>query len=228
MRYMFVGILLLTGCAPVIWDKPGITQAQFAQEDARCRLVARGMNPGGFYAQGSASFVAGAAVGNAIGTAVATNATYRDCMVASGYTAESPQLQASVEKAKPVLAELTSCATAIYSSPEAEPIRRRVAFIPAETTPAQLADPALASAQEIAVADTLVHKLRGCQQAAIRGLSASAPPIVPIIQSTIAATEGDLTLLKAGKMTWGEYNTRRRDRAFHMQEQVTTELHGST
>ena len=39
-----------------------------------------------FYAQGSVSFVAGAALGNAIGTAANQVATYRDCMMATGYT----------------------------------------------------------------------------------------------------------------------------------------------
>ena len=77
---------ILGACAPTIWDKPEATQADFNQDSARCRLLARGMNPGGFYAQGSAEFVAGAALGNAIGTAANQGATYRDCMMATGYT----------------------------------------------------------------------------------------------------------------------------------------------
>ena len=86
--------LALGGCAPMVFDKPGATQADFSEDSAKCRLMARGMNPGGFYAQGSASFVAGAAVGNAIGTAANQRATYKDCMMAAGYTVESPQVQA--------------------------------------------------------------------------------------------------------------------------------------
>jgi hypothetical protein len=76
---------LLGACAPTIWDKPDATQADFNQDSARCRLLARGMNPGGFYAQGSAQFVAGAALGNTLGTAANQRATYRDCMMATGY-----------------------------------------------------------------------------------------------------------------------------------------------
>lgn len=83
--------LLVAGCGPTIWNRPGATQADFNQDDARCRLVAQGMNSGGFYAQGSPGFVAGASVGNAIGTAISTQATYRNCMVANGYTEQSAQ-----------------------------------------------------------------------------------------------------------------------------------------
>lgn len=79
----------LAGCAPTVWDKPGATQADFGQDSARCRLVARGMNSGDFYAQGSANFVAGATLGNAVGTAIGAAATYRDCMMAIGYTPQA-------------------------------------------------------------------------------------------------------------------------------------------
>ena len=90
MKYAVVlGSLILGACAPTIWDKPGATQADFNQDSARCRLLARGMNPGDFYAQGSTSFVAGAALGNAIGTAANQGATYRDCMLAIGYTPQA-------------------------------------------------------------------------------------------------------------------------------------------
>jgi hypothetical protein len=78
--------MTLTACAPTIWDKAGGTQTGFNQDSAQCRLVARGMNPGTFYAQGSPAFVASAEVGNAIGTAANQAATYRDCMMALGYT----------------------------------------------------------------------------------------------------------------------------------------------
>ena len=90
MKYAVVlGSLILGACAPTIWDKPGATQADFNQDSARCRLLARGMNPGDFYAQGSASFVASAALGNAIGTAANQVAIYRDCMMAMGYTPQA-------------------------------------------------------------------------------------------------------------------------------------------
>jgi hypothetical protein len=84
-----IGLATMPACAPTIWDKPNATQADFDRDSARCRLLARGMNPGDFYAQGSASFVAGAALGNAVGTAPNQAATYRDCMIAVGYTPQA-------------------------------------------------------------------------------------------------------------------------------------------
>lgn len=87
--FLFVtALMVLSACAPTIWDKPGVTQAQFNRDNARCQLLARGMNPDTFYAQGTESFVAGAALGNAIGNAVRTRQTYRECMMANGYTPE--------------------------------------------------------------------------------------------------------------------------------------------
>ena len=47
-------------------------------------MVARGLNSGDFYAQGTPGFVASAALGNAIGTAANQRATYRDCMEMQG------------------------------------------------------------------------------------------------------------------------------------------------
>lgn len=84
--YAMVACAVLAGCAPTIWDKPGGSQAEFNQDSAKCRLLARGMNPGEFYAQGSPGFVSGATVGNALGTAIAQDSTYQDCMMAVGYT----------------------------------------------------------------------------------------------------------------------------------------------
>jgi hypothetical protein len=85
-----IACVAIAGCAPTVWDKPGGSQAEFNQDSARCRLFARGMNSGDFYAEGSPGFVASAAVGNAIGTAVNQQATYHDCMMAVGYAPQSP------------------------------------------------------------------------------------------------------------------------------------------
>lgn len=96
-RFLIALALLGTAaCTPTEWDKPGATKAQFIQDSARCRLMARGMNGGGFSAEGSARFVAVAALGSAIGTAIDRAATVNDCLMADGYTprsASSPQAQ---------------------------------------------------------------------------------------------------------------------------------------
>jgi hypothetical protein len=55
------------------------------------------MNPGDFYAEGSPKFVASAAIGNAIGTAVNQAATFSDCMMAVGYTPRSGAATTAVD-----------------------------------------------------------------------------------------------------------------------------------
>jgi hypothetical protein len=109
MRYLPIAIIgavlfVLGGCAPIVWDKPSGTQAEFNVDNARCRMVARGLNPGGFVAAGSTEFVAGAALGNAIGTAANQRATYRDCMEMQGYAEHGGAAAAEASYQSEVLA----------------------------------------------------------------------------------------------------------------------------
>lgn len=77
---------LLGGCARHNWV-PGPTASiqDFDQQRAQCSLAARHANQGGFYAAGSPNFVAGAAIGNAVGQGVRTQQDFNDCMLATGW-----------------------------------------------------------------------------------------------------------------------------------------------
>jgi hypothetical protein len=82
-----VGITALSLCAcaaPKFDLQPGQTQLSFEQTSAKCRIMAR-HSGSGFMAIGSPNYVAGAALGHAIGEAVRTAADYKDCMIASGF-----------------------------------------------------------------------------------------------------------------------------------------------
>jgi len=132
-----VASLAVVGCAPTVWNKPGITQAQFNQDNARCRLVARGMNSGSFYTEGKPAFVAGAALGNAIGTAVNTAATYNDCMMADGYTTSRSSavsrclpLSASSSQSSPECSEKSPGRALHAGSPWTLPAARRPDGLP--------------------------------------------------------------------------------------------------
>ena len=219
-----VASLAVVGCAPTVWNKPGITQAQFNQDNARCRLVARGMNSGSFYAEGKPAFVAGAAVGNAIGTAINTAATYSDCMMADGYTPENPQVPANAAKIKPIMAQASACGVAIYSAPEAEPIRMHSPYNPSETTPAQLSDRAFATDSEIAVIATLYPRLVECQKNILDQLSTTMPSLVPMLSAQYATGAEEITLLKGRRLTWGDFNMRRKNRLVDFQARLAAEL----
>jgi hypothetical protein len=84
-------LLLLGGCVTHTFAPgPGMSGADFEPESARCRLFARGADPGfAFGAFGSPSFVAatmvGGAIGGVIGSAVRENRNYNDCMQARGW-----------------------------------------------------------------------------------------------------------------------------------------------
>ncbi len=77
--------ILLAGCAVHTWSPgPGVSAADFERTRARCSIMARSGQTG-FSAYGSTGFVAGAALGNAIGNAVRANRDFNDCMLANGF-----------------------------------------------------------------------------------------------------------------------------------------------
>ena len=63
--------LLLAGCAPTVWDKPGATQSDFNMDSYQCEKDAR---QSGYY-------------GNGLAGALEMKGFYDRCMVAHGYTA---------------------------------------------------------------------------------------------------------------------------------------------
>src|ERR1019366_2275803 len=67
--------LSVGGCASHTWTPgPGVSMADFEPTKARCSLMASNSG-GGFAAYGSQNFVAGAALGNAVGESVRANRT---------------------------------------------------------------------------------------------------------------------------------------------------------
>jgi hypothetical protein len=80
------GMLVTAGCVQHVWAPGPDAHGTFDEQSARCRLVARA-GERGYIAFGSSSYVAGAAIGNAIGNAVRAQADFNDCMAASGWLA---------------------------------------------------------------------------------------------------------------------------------------------
>jgi hypothetical protein len=77
-------VLMLAGCATHTWVPGPDVRGTFGEADGRCKLLANNTG-GGFYAQGSQQFVAGAALGAAIGQAVKAQNNYNACMEANGW-----------------------------------------------------------------------------------------------------------------------------------------------
>lgn len=76
----------LTGCVQHQWAYGPTATMPFQQASGQCKLAALGSEQG-YAAIGRPAFVAGAALGNAIGNAVRVNATYNACMEAQGFVA---------------------------------------------------------------------------------------------------------------------------------------------
>lgn len=97
-RLTVISIVMgLTACGPTVGNNPGVTQAEFDQDSARCNLVARQLSSRSPNAE--ASPVTGASLGYGIATAIDEQKIYHDCMTAAGYgTGENrarsgPQMQ---------------------------------------------------------------------------------------------------------------------------------------
>jgi hypothetical protein len=78
-------VLSMGACVAHNWAPgPGVSAADFEPAKARCSLLAR-HSGSDFAAFGSLSYVAGAALGHAIGESVRTQRDFNDCMLASGW-----------------------------------------------------------------------------------------------------------------------------------------------
>ena len=71
-------LVAAAGCVQHIWAPGPDAQGTFDEQSARCQLLARA-GERGYIAFGSSSYVADAAIGNAIGNAVRAQADFNDC-----------------------------------------------------------------------------------------------------------------------------------------------------
>jgi hypothetical protein len=92
-------MLSATACVPIVWDKPGATQAEVSADNYTCKAQARALSPGGSYAQGRIGFVVVATLVSALATEADRNSLYGDCMTAHGYTPRQAYAAAAQSRA---------------------------------------------------------------------------------------------------------------------------------
>ena len=88
-------LILVSGCAQHTWAPgPGMNASNFEPTKAECSYVAR---HGGseLVAYGRPGFVAGAALGHAIGESIRAQADFNDCMSAKGWRIVTPESTAA-------------------------------------------------------------------------------------------------------------------------------------
>jgi hypothetical protein len=95
MKARFQGTLaafltvVVAGCAPLTWDRPGTTEAEFNRDFDQCDYEARLATAGYGTSETrrGASSAAGQGVGDAVGQALDRHDLTRACLRARGYTA---------------------------------------------------------------------------------------------------------------------------------------------
>lgn len=87
-------MVALTGCVQHQWAYGPTASMPFEQASGQCKLVAMGAEQG-FAAIGRPAFVAGAALGSAIGNAVRQNQAFNACMEAQGFVVADQPAQAA-------------------------------------------------------------------------------------------------------------------------------------
>lgn len=109
--------------------------------------------------------------------------------------------------------QYSACARSLYSSAEADPIRSHTPMNATDATLAQLADSSMASPSEIQAILSVQPRLKECQRTALTQLSTSTPSLVPILAKSYSALDDNFLSLVQRRITWGEFNKRRRDSA---------------
>lgn len=88
--FMVAAAVTLSACVHRFDPPPGVSTVQMMQDAAKCRYLAR-HGGASFAAVGDPNFVAGAAVGSAIGNGIRAANDYNDCMEMQGYTPKVQQ-----------------------------------------------------------------------------------------------------------------------------------------
>jgi hypothetical protein len=92
----------------------------------------------------------------------------------------------------------------------------------------QLADPGFANQSEIDAIVAIHPQLKSCQKEALEGLSQTTPSIVPILAASYTKGDDDLLFLIQQKISWGDFNKRRRDEMIAGQAAIQAELQHMT
>lgn len=226
-------LVLLCGCAgPAAWDKPGATPEEFMADRAQCELLAEGANPDlgvdtietgklgrDIAANAATGFVHGLAQGAAV------SHTFSLCMQAKGYIPISHGVLAAIAAARPIGAEGKACVQAAADSPEDRTIAGKDPMNVADLTAAQLSDASFATDEEIRALKALHPKIAACQRKIIAELAASAAaPVAPLFESVYEKNNAQLVLLEDRRITWGQFQTDRKERAEELVQELQTAI----
>ena len=126
----------------------------------------------------------------------------------------------AAQQQRALVQQTTSCLEAAYNSPEAAPIRPRTPFNPNDASLAQLGDPAVVSKPEMDAISLVYPRVQDCDRQFLARLEKLGPAFVPLFAGTYRDNDNDAVALLQRRLTWGEFNQRRRDRAIASSEKL--------
>ena len=184
--------LLLSGCAGHTWAPgPGVSAGDFEPTKARCSLMAR---HGGsdFVAYGNANYVAGAALGHAIGESIRTQADFNDCMQASGWRIadQTPQTvaaqQATLGQLRSIKVERDACFLAVRQNPRYYSLVSHLADISTgRYGMTQLADDRMPTPPESISLAAFRDETAPCRDKSQAAISRVAPAVAAVLNEVI-------------------------------------------
>jgi hypothetical protein len=138
-------------------------------------------------------------------------------------TAAQRQYQAMGINTQAVIGGFKSCVAALYSAPEAAPLRPHIPRDVRDLTLAQLSDRSFTTNEENNAIFLLYPRLQQCQKTYLDGLSGAIPSFVPILSREYIENEDSVLLLVQRKQSWGDFSKRRRDMELEAQSQIQAE-----
>ena len=202
--------LLLAGCVSHTWAPGPDAQGTFEEAKARCSLMARASERG-FYASGSPRFVAGAALGAAVGNAVEAQANFNDCMSATGWiavdakaAAPTPAQANAVSRLQAVLADSKMCIANIQQKPTYAAISSHV-LTGGRYTLTQLSDTNIPTPDEAKLVAEYGDETAQCRDRAINEISQMDPRAARTLQEAAGRARDLDVILIHRQMSWGEH-----------------------
>jgi hypothetical protein len=204
----------LSACAPTIYaPSPGVNAASFEPTKAQCSLMAR-HGGGSFAAYGDANYVAGAALGNAIGEAARTQADFSDCMKMNGWMPVTKEAAAARSirgaRLKGINDQRVGCIMAARAKPSYAPLQTHWADMTTGYTMAQLTDDHPPAGAEAAALTMYSDDIKLCASTAITEVGKINPAMAAILSQQLVDNEAVLILLVKRQISWGEGDQRQK------------------
>ena len=216
--FLTISLVGLAGCASNTWAPGPNAKGSFEEAKGNCSLMAQGSERG-FYARGTQDFVAGAALGNAIGNAIREQATFNNCMSANGWIAVDKKTGTTADtaannQAAAIIADSKACIEATRNNPEYAPISAHlVSTASMRYSLTQMADTSYPTVSDGKLLASYGDEIAICREKTIAEIAKIDPRVVPR-ERELTARFTDLNLqLIARRLTWGEYSHAAQDLA---------------